>query len=109
LAGNAKRKVPSGTPNHIGIGIIQTDDLPQSPTNLCSFFFSQNPNPNNAMKLSIATTLLSLATTTAFAPTSSVSSGSALRSTVTSDVYTFTKSNEIFEEAKTVRVWLLCF
>lgn len=52
------------------------------------------------MKLTLA--FLAISGASAFAPSSSGSVSTALRSTVASDVYTFTKSNEIFEEAKTV-------
>ena len=61
------------------------------------------------MKLSIATALLSITSAAAFAPSSSGATSSALRSTVTSEVYSFTKSNEIFEEAKTVRTFIWIF
>ena len=54
------------------------------------------------MKLSIATALLAITGTAAFSPATSGSASSSLKSSVASDVYTFTKSNEIFEEAKTV-------
>ena len=43
----------------------------------------------------------------AFSPAATAGSSSALRSAVASETYTFTKSNEIFEEAKTVSCFSL--
>ena len=54
------------------------------------------------MKFALGVTALLVAGATAFAPSQTMARSSSLASTAASETYTFTKSEEIFAEAKEV-------